>query len=106
MKSHGGEYKSFAHPLLNPSNLKTKTALVLSGGGAKGAYQIGCWQAFQEAGIRFDLVAGSSIGGLNGALICQGDMDRAKTFWEKMGEQRLIKLNPKKVIKLFVEFGK
>jgi len=46
---------------------KAATGLVLSAGGAKGAYQLGCWRAFVERGISFAAVAGSSIGALNGA---------------------------------------
>src|SRR6185437_12814108 len=46
-----------------------KRGLVLEGGGAKGAYQVGCMRAFQEHDIKFDAIAGTSIGALNGALL-------------------------------------
>lgn len=39
-----------------------KRALVLSGGGARGAYELGVWKAFNEIGITFDIVTGTSIG--------------------------------------------
>ena len=52
-----------------------KTALVLSGGGAKGAYEAGCVRALQEIGYEFDLVCGTSIGALNGLLVAQKDFD-------------------------------
>lgn len=45
----------------------TKTALVLAGGGSYGAVQVGMLQALIEAGLRFDLVVGASVGALNGA---------------------------------------
>lgn len=45
-----------------------KRALVLSGGGSKGAYEAGFIKACDELGIPFDLVTGTSIGALNGAL--------------------------------------
>lgn len=45
------------------------TALVLCGGGARGAMQVGFYQAIVELGLSFDLVIGSSVGALNGALI-------------------------------------
>ena len=51
--------------------------LILAGGGAKGAYQIGAWRALRELGITFEAIAGVSIGAINGALIAQGDYDRA-----------------------------
>ena len=44
--------------------------VVLEGGGAKGAYQIGVWRALIEAGIRIRGLAGTSVGGLNAAFIC------------------------------------
>ena len=45
-----------------------KTGLVLGGGGARGCYEIGAWKALDEAGIHFDVVAGTSIGALVGAI--------------------------------------
>ncbi|WP_101103482.1 patatin-like phospholipase family protein [Macromonas bipunctata] len=46
-----------------------KTGLVLSGGGAKGAYQVGVLKALDEMGIAIDMVSGASIGALNGAVL-------------------------------------
>lgn len=48
------------------------TALVLSGGGAKGLAHIGVIQALEAAGIRPDLVVGTSMGALVGALYAAG----------------------------------
>ena len=60
----------------------TKTyAIALEGGGAKGAYQIGAWKALQEAGIKFNAVSGTSVGALNAALMCMGDIGRAQELW-------------------------
>ena len=60
-------------------------ALVLSGGGARGAYQVGVWRRLQELGWRPDLVCGTSIGSLNGALIGMGwDATRMEGFWETL----------------------
>lgn len=56
-------------------------ALVLAGGGAKGAYQIGAWKALREMGITFDAIAGTSIGSINGALIAADDYDNACNLW-------------------------
>lgn len=47
-------------------------ALVLSGGGSKGALQAGLYRALCELGVRPDLVVGASVGALNGALIAAG----------------------------------
>ena len=43
--------------------------LVLSGGGAKGAYQVGVLRGLLELGASIDMVAGASIGALNGAVL-------------------------------------
>ncbi len=55
--------------------------LVLAGGGAKGAYQIGSWKAMREIGVEISTVAGVSIGSINGALIAAGDYEKAVTLW-------------------------
>lgn len=51
-------------------------ALVLAGGGTKGAYQVGVWQALKELNINVKAIAGASIGALNGALILQNDFEK------------------------------
>ncbi len=58
--------------------------LVLAGGGAKGAYQMGAWKALREMNIRFEAIAGVSIGSINGALIAQGDYDKAMEMWQSV----------------------
>ena len=63
-----------------------KTALVLQGGGALGAYQAGVYEALHEAGIEPDWVAGVSIGGINSAIIAgnkrERRLERLRDFWE------------------------
>ena len=56
--------------------------IVLEGGGARGAYQIGAWKALKEAGIQIQGAAGTSVGALNGALICMDDFETAEKIWE------------------------
>lgn len=55
--------------------------LALEGGGAKGSYEIGAYVALKELGYKFDMIAGTSIGSLNAALIVQGDIELAKNLW-------------------------
>lgn len=57
--------------------------LVFSGGGSRGAYQIGVWKALQELGIanRISAVAGTSVGAINGAAFVQNDLDLALELW-------------------------
>ena len=46
-------------------------AIVLSGGGSKGAYEIGVWKALRKLHIKYDIVTGTSVGALNAALMTQ-----------------------------------
>ena len=61
-------------------DLEKEYGLVLEGGGAKGAYQIGAWRALKEAGVKIKGVAGTSVGALNGALICMDDYENAAKY--------------------------
>lgn len=61
-----------------------KKALVLCGGGAKGAYHIGVWKALQEIGYEPDIITGTSVGALNGALFTIGKADVAEELWKNM----------------------
>lgn len=74
--------------------------LSLSGGGARGAYQIGCWRAFLELGLDFEAVAGTSVGALNGAFICQGDYVRAEYFWGHVTSEQVLGLDIKRLHRL------
>lgn len=61
-----------------------KNALVLSGGGARGSYQIGVWQALRELDVPVDIVTGTSVGALNAAIIAMGDFENARALWMNM----------------------
>lgn len=58
-----------------------KTGIALAGGGSKGSYQIGVWKALRELGVDYDIVTGTSIGAINGALMVMGDYERAERLW-------------------------
>lgn len=68
--------------------LPGQVVLVLQGGGALGAYQLGVYQAMHEAGVEPDWVIGTSIGALNGAIIAGNPpemrLKRLRQFWETM----------------------
>ncbi len=64
-------------------------ALVLSGGGAKGAYQIGVWKALKKLNMKFDIVTGTSVGALNGVLIVQSNYKKAIKIWQKINLKSL-----------------
>src|SRR5471030_258043 len=61
-----------------------KRALVLPGGGGRGAYQVGVAKALKEKKIEFDFAFGTSIGGLNATMLAQGQLDRLEALWSTM----------------------
>lgn len=67
--------------------------LVLEGGGTKGAYQIGVYKALAEAGVEIGGVTGTSIGALNGAMIVQGDYEKAYELWHDINYSMIINAN-------------
>lgn len=73
------------------------TGLVLGGGGARGAYQIGVWKALLEKDIQFEVITGTSVGGLNGALIAQGDYNQALALWEEIETDKVLDITFKEV---------
>ena len=56
-------------------------AIVLSGGGAKGSYELGVWKALRKLNINYDIVTGTSVGALNGALMVQKSYLKALFLW-------------------------
>jgi NTE family protein len=63
---------------------RPKRALVLSGGGARGAYEIGVLKALVEQGVEYDLAFGTSIGGINAAFYVQGKIGRVEELWRSL----------------------
>jgi NTE family protein len=86
------------HGAAAPANKKTalpgQVVLVLQGGGALGAYQVGVYQALHEAGIEPDWVIGTSIGAINAALIVGNPpdqrMQKLDAFWQHVEQQRTL----------------
>ena len=71
--------------------------LVLEGGGAKGAYQIGAWKALKEAGVKINAVAGTSVGALNGALICMDELELAQQMWSNLTYSQVMDVDDTKM---------
>lgn len=85
-----------------------KVALVLSGGGGKGAYEIGVWKALKEFGIdkKITAIAGTSVGALNAALFLQGDIDIAEEVWRNISNEKILKIDKTEILKkLLIETG-
>ena len=58
--------------------------IVLSGGGAKGAYEMGVWKALRKLNIKYNIVTGTSIGALNGMMMVQKDYYKCLRLWKNI----------------------
>ena len=59
----------------------TQKALVLAGGGARGSYQVGVWRALMELDWHPQIITGTSVGGLNGAMFVLDLYETARDMW-------------------------
>lgn len=64
-------------------------AIVLSGGGAKGAYQLGVWKALRKLKIKYNIVTGSSIGAINGMMMAQNEFYKCMRLWKNINYEQL-----------------
>lgn len=64
--------------------------LVLEGGGARGAYHIGAYKALLELDIKISAVSGTSVGALNGAMIAQGEIEKAYNIWSEISPSKAL----------------
>lgn len=87
---------------------KTKLGIVLSGGGAKGAYEVGFLKALAEFDIQPDAIAGTSIGALNGAIYASKKDTKLSAslleeLWSDLGSSNVLEVDKGKAIKNLVE---
>ncbi|WP_326909207.1 patatin-like phospholipase family protein [Sedimentibacter sp. MB31-C6] len=61
-----------------------KVGIVLEGGGAKGAYQIGVLKSLKELNIKYDFVVGTSIGAVNGIAYVLGEYEKFSEMWSNL----------------------
>jgi NTE family protein len=68
-----------------------RIALVLSGGGALGAYQAGAYAALEKAGVRPNWIAGTAIGAINAAIVAGNlpheRVPRLRQFWRELSKR-------------------
>lgn len=72
--------------------MERKVGLCLSGGGARGAYQIGSVTALKELGIyqEVEVMSGTSIGAANASLLASTTIENVKNVWFNMPEEPLV----------------
>lgn len=69
-----------------------RNALLLGGGGSRGAVEVGFYKALCELGISLDLIFGTSVGALNGAFIAAGfTPDKLEALWGRLEGERLFR---------------
>ena len=89
-----------------------KLGLVLSGGGAKGAYEIGVYKALKKLNKKIDIVTGTSIGAINGMFITQKDLKGALKLWKHISfktlydEEEFTAIEDDKLSKIYIEYAK
>jgi Predicted esterase of the alpha-beta hydrolase superfamily len=86
---------------------RPKLGLVLSGGGAKGIAHVGAIKVFEEAGLHFDYIGGTSIGSIVGSLYAIGytPQDMAKLFSEQNWDALMTDRIPRKYISIEDRFN-
>lgn len=85
--------------------MKTKIGLVLAGGGALGAYQAGVAKYLAEISFQPHIIAGTSIGALNGAVLASNkDFKQSSNLlwhlWDEVGNANVIRLNSTSLVLL------
>ena len=66
--------------------------IALAGGGSKGIYQIGAWEALRDLGVPVHAVVGTSIGSVNAAFMAQGTYDLALEMWQAITVEQCLNL--------------
>lgn len=71
-----------------------KKALILSGGGARGAFQAGVWKYLSQRRWQPDIICGASVGAVNAAGIGSGlDADTMVRLWTTRNRRQMYRLN-------------
>ena len=89
--SKDGRGKSMAQSSSRNKNIKLENVLILQGGGSLGAFGCGVFKALTNNNIKTDIVAGTSIGGINAAIIAGSKDDKhpeqaLEHFWLELSE--------------------
>ena len=86
-----------------PENKRPKVAVVLGGGGARGVAHIGVLKVLEEENIPIDIITGTSVGALVGALYCAGvPIEKLENMGENIGWKKLTNLSDTNIVKLLV----
>ena len=67
-----------------------KIGLALAGGGSLGAYQVGILKYLKEKNWHFDVVTGTSVGAINGALVVTDDIEELEKLWLEISNDKIM----------------
>lgn len=73
-------------------NIPACRGLVLAGGGARGSYQVGVWRALMELDWHPQIITGTSVGSLNGAMFALDLYETARDMWLSIRSQDVMEL--------------
>lgn len=77
-----------------PGLKRRNRALVLSGGGARGAYQAGVWKYLLERNWKPDLICGTSVGAVNATAIASGlDLTEVIQIWKTIERGKIYRVS-------------
>ena len=79
-------------------------ALVLAGGGARGSYQVGVWRALMELDWHPQIITGTSVGSLNGAMFVLDQYETARDMWLAIRSKDVMEL-PEVYLRALTETG-
>ena len=74
-----------------------KTGIFLTGGGGIGAFHIGFFKALEEAGIKYDVVCGSSVGALVGGASTYLNSNQMLECWNTLSLENVLKIDSNKI---------
>lgn len=89
-----------------------KLGLVLSGGGSKGAYEIGVYKALKKLKKEINIVTGTSVGAINGVFVAQNDLKGSLNFWDHVtfkniyDENEFPQVEDEKLSKIYLQYAK
>src|SRR5438093_1149546 len=78
-------------PVLRSGGLPMKNALVVSGGGSKGAFAIGAIERLREAGVTWDIVVGTSTGALIAPLVVTDEIQELRALYSRVHTEDIVR---------------
>lgn len=88
--------------------MDSKIGLVLSGGGGKGAFEIGAWKALRRLGIdeKIQVISGNSIGSLNAVMFMARELELSLKMWRGLSQKEALPLSATQLLGLYKQYKK